>query len=292
MKSLTNHPLGKQNKLQTLKRYFAFHFNHSIMSKPPKVYKFVNDIKFFGDFESGIVGNIYYGLNDYEDMSFVLHFLRKNDIFVDIGANCGSYTLLAAGVANARTISIEPVKDTYKFLLKNLQLNSLDKKVFAINIGLSSSSGSLRFSKNKGLMNRVTTDNKNNQNTEEIEVTTLDELIKNEFPNLLKIDVEGFEFEVLRGATQTLQSNELKAIIIELNNSGTVYGYTDQEVHEILINYGFKPYEYNPKNRSLMQLSSFNLNKFNTIYVKNSWITFVEDRIENAEPFHVLDKIF
>lgn len=46
---------------------------------------------------TGATGNWYCGLQEYEDMSFVLHALRPGDLFVDVGANIGSYSILAAG---------------------------------------------------------------------------------------------------------------------------------------------------------------------------------------------------
>ena len=56
----------------------------------------------------GATGNIYAGLHEFADMAFTLHFLRPDDLFLDVGANIGSYTLLASGVCKARTISFEP----------------------------------------------------------------------------------------------------------------------------------------------------------------------------------------
>jgi len=46
---------------------------------------------------TGATGNWYCGLHEYEDMSFVLHTLKPGDLFVDVGANIGSYSILAAG---------------------------------------------------------------------------------------------------------------------------------------------------------------------------------------------------
>ena len=57
---------------------------------------------------AGATGNIYCGLHEFEDMAFLLHLLRPEDTFVDVGANIGSYTILAAGVCRARSIAFEP----------------------------------------------------------------------------------------------------------------------------------------------------------------------------------------
>ena len=64
-----------------------------------------------------MTGNIYCGLAEFADMAFVLHVLRAGDLFVDIGANAGAYTLLASSVAGAKTTCFEPVPATYARLL-------------------------------------------------------------------------------------------------------------------------------------------------------------------------------
>jgi hypothetical protein len=46
---------------------------------------------------AGATGNVYAGLHEYEDMAFVLHALRPSSRFVDVGANVGTYTVLAGG---------------------------------------------------------------------------------------------------------------------------------------------------------------------------------------------------
>ena len=60
-------------------------------------------------------------------MGFLLHVLRSEDLFVDVGANVGSYTILACSVVGARGISFEPVPSTYKRLVENMRLNHLDE---------------------------------------------------------------------------------------------------------------------------------------------------------------------
>ena len=52
---------------------------------------------------TGATGNIYVGLLEFPDMMFPLHFLQEDDLFLDIGANVGCYTILASGVCRAKT---------------------------------------------------------------------------------------------------------------------------------------------------------------------------------------------
>ena len=134
----------------------------------------------------------------------------------------------------------------------------------------------LKFTKNLDSTNHVAVNGE--RDTIDVRVTTLDELLNKEHPALIKIDVEGFETEVLNGAEEVLKSRELKALIIELNGSGKRYGYEDSLIHSRLLDYGFKPYEYNPMNRQLIEMKSYG--KENTLYVRD--IAYVKDRVKNA----------
>ena len=67
--------------------------------------------------ETGLTGNLYAGLHEFADMAFVMHALRPTDLFVDIGANAGSYTILACAVAKARGCAFEPLPSTYRRLV-------------------------------------------------------------------------------------------------------------------------------------------------------------------------------
>jgi len=74
---------------------------------------------------TGLTGNIYAGLHEFADMAFVLHFLRPCDLFVDVGANVGSYTILASGVVRCHTVAFEPDPLTAAALERNINLNQI-----------------------------------------------------------------------------------------------------------------------------------------------------------------------
>lgn len=95
----------------------------------------------------------------------------------------------------------------------------------------SSINGVLKFTKSLDTLNYAATENE--KDTIDVKVITLDSIWTDDVPALIKIIVEGFETEVLLGAKQTLENDTLKAIIIELNDSGDRYGYDDNLIHEI-----------------------------------------------------------
>ena len=88
-------------------------------------------------------------------------------------------------------------------------------------------------------------------------------------PNALKIDVEGYEKKVLLGAHKSLSSPDLNVLLIELNDSGLMFGHTDEDLVSFLHDYGFFPADYNPSLGKLIKIVGKNPSKLNTIFVKD-----------------------
>jgi len=282
---ILTHPLGKKHPAKALWR-FALWQAQSRLSKSKFIVKpFVGDVKFYAAKGlSGITGNIYTGLHEFNDMAFLLHFLRPDDTFFDIGANVGSYTLLASGITKAHSVTLEPVKATFDILSSNIGLNDLQAKVKLINAGAGAIAGEIRFSADEDTGNHVIAKDETGKNTVTVPVITVDSLLSTHEPSLIKIDVEGFENEVLNGMRSTLDSSLLKAIIIELNGSGGRYGFSDEAIHHLLLSKGFKAVAYNPFKRILTNLNTFG--KYNTIYCRD--IEMISHRLQNAIGINIM----
>lgn len=206
-------------------------------------------------------------------------------MFIDVGSNHGHYTMIASGICNSKSISIEPVKKTFDRLKMNIDLNKLEN-VKLYNVGISDSEGELFISNNKGSMNRIINKN-SNDNCELIEVTTLDKLlIAEKNISLIKIDVEGYEKQVLIGCKEIFKKPNLNVIIIELNNSNQHYDYNEDETILILKEYGFFPYKYIYPDNLLIPLEKKNFDSYNTIFIKN--INLVKNRIKQKSV--IIDK--
>jgi hypothetical protein len=131
---LLNHPLGKKHPVSALLRFTIWQLQASLSPTKLIIKTFAGPVKFYARKGlTGITGNVYSGLHEFDDMVFLLHFLSKDDYFFDIGANVGSYTLLASGICGANTVSIEPVASTFDILAKNVELNKLQDRVLLIN---------------------------------------------------------------------------------------------------------------------------------------------------------------
>ena len=168
---------------------------------------------------TGATGNVYCGLHEFEDMALVLHALRPDDLFVDIGANVGSYSMLG-GAAGARVLAIEPIPRTFAWLTRNIAVNGLGEQVRALNLGLGRGEGRLRFTGGLDTVNHVLAEGELTGDALEVPVRTLDSVLDGQSPTLIKMDIEGFESEVLAGAVRTLADPGLLALMMERNGSG------------------------------------------------------------------------
>jgi len=285
LKTITSHPLTKNNKLAVLTRFFKRGLVVRLCPYPV-IYPFIEPARL--QVEKGMSSaelQIFTGLYDYQEMLFVLHSLNEDDLFVDVGANIGVYTLLASKVKGSRSISMEPVPNTYQHFLDNILLNQIGHKVKALNIGVGEKKGQLLFTKSlNSSLNHVKFEEDNSADLISIPVDSLDNLLSDEKPLILKVDVEGFETMVIKGAKEVLKKETLKAIIIELNGLSNKYGFNDQDIHKTILDQGFEPYNYNPAQRTFIKLDGFG--DQNTIYIRD--LEFFKGRISLSPKFRVL----
>ncbi len=260
-----NHPLNAGNRLGALGRVIRWQLASRLMAGPI-VLPFVDGTSLFATRGmTGATGNWYCGLHEVRDMAFVLHFLRPEDHFLDVGANVGSYTVLAGGAAGARVTAVEPIPETFAHLERNIALNDLSGRVRACPCGLSDASGTLRFTKDLDTVNHILAPWEDLPSIE-VPVRTLDDLVGSDVPVLLKIDVEGHERSVLQGAVGTLADARLLAVVMETNGSGARYGISDAELVALMAHSGFSAYGYDPFNRQLIDASRTD---GNTVFVRD-----------------------
>jgi FkbM family methyltransferase len=290
LRFLFNHPLTRNNKIAAVWRFFKWQMVTRIFPFP-FVHPFVENSKLLvSRGMAGATGNVYAGMHEFEDMAFVLHLLRPGDVFGDIGANIGSYTILASGVAKAQSVTVEPIPSTFSNLKNNVSINNLETLVELHNCGVGKEHGQLRFTEGYDTVNHVISDDEaKNVKTVEVPIRTMEELFNARKPVLVKMDVEGFEMSVLQGGHAILKDPQLKAMIVELNGSCHRYGIKEEDIHTLLLSYGLSPYSYLPFERKLKKLDTFDMGG-NTIYVREE--QWIQERLSSARQFSVLNKTF
>ena len=204
LKVIVNHPFNSEHKLRSIIGFFKYQVETRLMGTKFLV-DWVDDAKFITmKGENDLNGNLYCGLMEYEDMSFLLHFSKKTDTFFDIGANVGSYTILASGVRGCHSICFEPLPSTFDRLLDQIKINRIDSLVDARNNGVGDKSGKLEFTNNLNCLNKVNT-NPSNKDTTEVDVITLDSNFEPKPLPLLKLMLKVMKSLFLMGVITFFQ---------------------------------------------------------------------------------------
>ena len=281
LQSVANHPLNRDDKWRAARDFCVAQVASRLIPGDVCV-PFPNQTRLLiPPLMKGAAHFICPGLCEFDEMSFVTHFLRPNELFADVGANVGAFTVLASGVAKAKTICFEPNPRTFDYLTRNVWLNNLSLLVRPVNAALGRAPGRLKMTENLGTENYVCPQG-NQSNGVEVEVTTLDAAFAESAPVLIKIDVEGFETEVFAGAEKTLSNPHLAAMIVEHTDMGNRYGYDEAALHRRVQAMDFIPCSYSAMERKLSKVSPNT--QGNIIYVRD--FDTVQERVRKASPFH------
>ncbi len=278
---LWNHPLARRNRRAAFGRFLRWQVGSRLVGGPV-AHPFVGATRLLvAPGMRGATGNVYAGLHEFADMGFVLHALRPGDLFVDVGANVGSYTVLAAA-AGARVVALEPLPATYAHLTANVRLNGFERRVQAVNAGAGRADAPLRFSADLDAMNHVLPPGAAPDAAVDVPSYRLDGLLGGDRPLIVKVDVEGWEAEVVAGAEETLGGTDPRAVLVELAGLGARYGFDDGAVRRTLAGLGYVPAGYDPFTRRLAAAPAAGAN---ALYVRD--LPFFEARVQTAPTYSV-----
>ncbi len=153
----------------------------------------------------------------------VKRLVARKDLFIDVGAHYGYYSLLAAEANPAlRVVAVEPIADNLQVLKKNLALNGLGPdRAACLQAAMSSQAGRASFCKSEASDNGSLYPHPSSETLDRIEVDTtcLDDVVGREKGRriFVKTDTDGHELEVLKGFAKTLETCEDVTILLEMN---------------------------------------------------------------------------
>jgi FkbM family methyltransferase len=165
------------------------------------------------------------GIRERISVEVVTKELKSGDIVVDIGANIGYYVLLESKLVGdkGKIYAIEPDPSNVELLEKNIEINGLSNvEVFQHAIGDSNDIHSMHLfsERNLGTLMDIAGTSKEELVTGNIEVKTLtlDDFLENKpYPNLIRMDVEGYEYQIIRGMKNILQRNLPLTLFIDFH---------------------------------------------------------------------------
>mgnify|MGYP001221934731 CR=1 FL=1 len=199
-------------------------------------------------------------------------------VFFDIGANIGIYSLYYAKTKNGNVYSFEPSVFNLRQLAKNVSINKMSERISIVSNPLTSDTGISSFINGSedegGALSAFGVnygyDGKpmNSDIRYRVLGFSLDDLFEKnilaELPSLIKIDVDGIEHLILRGATKTLKSESLKSLYIEVNDE---FEEQSHQVKMILESVGFKLKE--KRHSEITSNSEEFARAYNQIWVRN-----------------------
>ncbi len=170
----------------------------------------INNLNYNLNLQDWVQANLFF-LGGYEkvELNYLLKNLPENSLVFDVGANIGWYsTNLAYKFKKGQVYSFEPFTQNYNKLISHIEDNKLNNiKPFKIAIGQKQENLSINYNTNEDNLGMASINLKEFNFSETIEVVAIDDFFTlKELNNLkfIKIDIEGFEYEALRGMHKTL----------------------------------------------------------------------------------------
>lgn len=227
------HPLNRNKPLNTFLRILWWKINQLVFHLPVILQITPNrkcvcypDSSYGGLF-------VYLGMPEYEGNKYILNNLKPNDIFIDVGACIGDYSLFASSVITKGHIYVfEPFNKSIEMFEENIRLN--DIKNISIFKGVASDKNGYEYLsiEKESEINHIVHE-KNRYRGIKVPAITLDRYItENNIKHvaILKIDVEGSEMKVLKGAGKSIRNRKIKKILIELNKNNQFFGTSNQKI--------------------------------------------------------------
>lgn len=190
-----------------------------------------------------------FGLYEQEKMKAVQAFLKRGDSFVDVGGNKGDFALLAAKLAgeNGNVVCVEPEPTNLGWIRRSIELNGY-KNIHLCNLALSDHDGecTLYLGTKSGFHTLLSGAPDRDKGSVTVKTRTLDNLLRElevRAVNVLKIDVEGAELQVLKGATETIRANPDMVILLDVH---PFLGVDPSAVFECLRAVGLTPCQMCP----------------------------------------------
>lgn len=177
------------------------------------------------------VWTAYNGLHEWEELQLCLGYLRPGDHFVDVGANIGVFTcFVGSRQPGVRITAIEPFPPVHEALRRNVALNHLDVTIPDGAVGAEPGTATFEVLP-RDVHNRLAPGGTADEGSGiTVTVHTLDDLVGEQGAALIKIDVEGAELEVLRGAVGLMRSPNPPVLLFESVGHSAAFGHSDAEV--------------------------------------------------------------
>ena len=240
-----HHSNNRDHRVRAVARSLAWQVRKRLPISPG-VRTVYGSMKVRMDPSFGSASNLIYFGDRYDPdlMGFLEAVLEPGDNFADVGANIGTYTLLAATLVGpeGHIDCFEPVPSLNAAVHDNLGLSGIADQVTVHAVAVSDSHGEVAFMTTKDVSSRMAVATDPEALVERVPMVPLDELFDPERPwAVLKIDVEGAEVLALRGMTGVLAHEPQPPLLLEVREHQLKrLGSTSEELLGLLAAAGYE----------------------------------------------------
>ncbi|WP_448574106.1 FkbM family methyltransferase [Trichothermofontia sp.] len=215
----------------------------------------------------------------------LIKILEKGDNFIDIGAHIGYFSLWAALLVGkeGKVLTCEPEHNNHLNIIKNIEINNFEN-IRLLNVAVGDQCKTVQFFLNednggghalwdvgKHPFNQQSRINRRHITVNMITIDHLFEYYQLDKVKLIKIDTEGAEYQVLRGASTALSQGKISYVIAEINRFGLEQMETNEtQLRSFMEGFGYKAYLLEPQTGQLIKLVSgqyYNVNQvFNVLF--------------------------
>jgi FkbM family methyltransferase len=258
LRDVWNHPNNRGHRAVAIGRAVAWQLRKRLVRKL-RTRKVFGSMRIWMDPHSGSASNIlYFGDRfDLDEMTFMERYLQPGDHFVDVGANIGTYTLLAAALVGptGRVDAFEAAPHLVRSLRANVALNDLDPSVCVHEMAASDADGSIPFRVDLDVSSRIAVESDPTSAVVLVRCDRLDAQLPDGPVAMAKIDVEGAEHAVLRGFAEHLETMNPPVLMLEVfANQLERQGTSVAEVVGFLADAGYDLARYSAERAELQWL--------------------------------------
>ena len=233
-----------ESLVEMYRKYLSFRLRKRYKDKLPIIKLFDGSVVTTNVLDEGISLDLFYcGIREQLSIDYLLSNVNKDDVFYDIGANLGYYTVTVAKRVR-EVISFEPYSRSYELLKRNVILNNLkNTKVYKLGIGEKTQKRLLWVpsKNNQASFYEEASENKKDMIQETSSIVSLDYFVENFkelLPSWIKMDTEGYEYFIIKGAINILRDYKPR-IFMELHGNKLSSGRL-KELISILLDLGYK----------------------------------------------------
>lgn len=214
--------------------------------------------------------------------------LGSGDVFLDIGANVGFYSLMASGIVGntGQVYAFEPLPRLANLLRRTVAANGVTNLVIVeAVVGSAVGTASIAAMADSAYSHVVDganaiDDRHGHWTPVTVRAVTIDDYVRNvvrRLPRLIKMDIEGSEIEAVDGATAILSDPQGPDVICEVGAPHLArFNHTPAELFERFASHGYRP--LHPRTLALMRLEDLSVSEYNVFFTKRAWDMPVADR--------------